>query len=73
MVQNSGSNWMLFSLEKTEISVVINKCRETADYCSLRVITVKILCIGTDRSQQTVQTKIRVYAVCHSISIFWMH
>ena len=41
-------------------------------------LTVQILCIGTDRSQQTVQTKIRlllisIYAVCHSISIFWMH
>ena len=41
-------------------------------------VTVQILCIGTDRSHQTVQTKIRlllirVYAVCHSIRIFWMH
>ena len=40
--------------------------------------TIRILCIGTDRSQQTEQTKIRlllirVYAVCHSISIFWMY
>ena len=26
----------------------------------LMIITVKILCIGTDRSQQTVQTKIRL-------------
>ena len=35
------------------------------------------ICIGTDRSQQTVQTKIRlllrICSVCHSISIFWMH
>ena len=29
-------------------------------YCCNRFITVKILCIGTDRSQQTVQTKIRL-------------
>ena len=41
-------------------------------------VTVQILCIGTVRSQQTAQTKIRllllrVYAICHSISIFWMH
>ena len=38
-----------------------------ADYAKLRsrsqlrtLYTVKILCIGTDRSQQTVQTKIRL-------------
>ena len=29
-------------------------------YCIIFHHTVKILCIGTDRSQQTVQTKIRL-------------
>ena len=28
--------------------------------CSIESITVQILCIGTDRSRQTVQTKIRL-------------
>ena len=37
----------------------------------------KSLSIVTERSEQTVQTKrsslIRIYIVCHSICIFWMH
>ena len=44
--------------------------------------TVKILCIGTDRSRQTVQTLIRLLLkkqsdqglrCLHCISFFWMH
>ena len=62
----------IFTLTDRMMSCVITK--HLCDYRN----TVQILCIGTDRSQQTVQTKIRlllirVYAVCHSISIFWMH
>ena len=33
--------------------------------------TVMILSFRTDRSEQTVQTQIRVYTVCHSICIIW--
>ena len=66
-----------------------SECKRVTTYLYFAETTVQILCIGTDRSQQTVQTKIRlllrkqsdqgrsslirVYAVCHSISIFWMH
>ena len=46
---------------------IVEKNREVSAYLSLGVryyfvtrITVQILCIGTDRSQQTVQTKIRL-------------
>ena len=39
--------------------------------------TVMILSFRTDRSGETVQTRIRllleVYTVCHSVCIFWMH
>ena len=38
-----------FSIHKNTSNIFIIKC-----------ITVQILCIGTDRSQQTVQTKIRL-------------
>ena len=37
------------------------------------VSTVMILSFQTDRSRQTVQTQIRVYTVCYSICIVWMH
>ena len=44
----------------------------------MKVITVIFLSFRTDRSGQTVQTQIRsslirVYTVCNSLCIFWMH
>ena len=42
-----------------------------------KIDTIMILSFGTDRSGQTVQTQrsslIRVYTVCSSLCIFWMH
>ena len=37
------------------------------------VYTVMFLSFWTDWSGQTVQTQIRVYTVCNSFCIFWMH
>ena len=39
-----------------QIAKITKRDYSTSLYC----VTVKILCIGTDRSQQTVQTKIRL-------------
>ena len=35
-------------------------CKNWINKINIRYSTVKFLCIGTDRSQQTVQTKIRL-------------
>ena len=48
----------LFEITEVEITRVNCRCMITG-FHGLEV-TVKILCIGTDRSQQTVQTKIRL-------------
>ena len=41
-------------------AVSLCKRAVSMDLCPCTFDTVKILCIGTDRSQQTVQTKIRL-------------
>ena len=84
-----GDNFYLEADKKwtTNQSVADDEARGFSKYVLTPIYhvslnTVQILCIGTDRSQQTVQTKIRLLikqcrprsnAVCHSISIFWMH
>ena len=50
---------------------------------SVEAFTIKILSFRTDRHKQTVQipvsgliprsTLIRIYTVCHSFYVFWMH
>ena len=43
----------------------------TPPWFSDLITTVIIWNIGTDRSEQTVQTQINVYSVCYSVCIFW--
>ena len=64
------SNTFLFFLEA---SIHAGSCFTCKQHTIKLVSTVMFPSFQTDRSGQTVQTQIRVYTVCNSLCIFWMH
>ena len=63
----------------SRINMVIDYTSNITIECIFHILkaksnTIKILCLGTDKSEQTVQTLIRLQStVCHFIFIFWKH